>query len=281
MRQLTGWHYLAIATIPLGIFLSLRFGLPGLALFTAINLLLCSYCPDTLLFQKRPDSVHRLSRKQFYTGELTINAVVVLSLLIIPVISIAIVWIYSPLDIAKFVLQWPSFEVVNDNVKLTLSSLADSSIQDSDLRHGTQKNIEEMQKYYTKSSLYAIVYRLTIYLFLPIMIAVSTFDRTRAARSGHEFSNSQKISMFERLIGVGIVLGLFLLVDYSCSTPYFWLFNSKASILNVILPFSLGFSFLALLIALDGLFAKPQTFRTEHATDYELYLERRKKRDFQ
>jgi len=58
MRHLTAWHYLVMVTIPLGMFLSLRFGLLGLVLFTAINLLTCYYCPDRILFGKEIPKRH-------------------------------------------------------------------------------------------------------------------------------------------------------------------------------------------------------------------------------
>lgn len=274
MKQLTSWHYLALLSLPLGIYLSLQFGLLGLALFTVINLTLCHFCPDSFLFQKRPDAVHRFSKKQFYSGRdsgLFFSSLMIL----VPVVATIIVWVFSPQELSKTMLNWSDLGVVNDYLKMTLFYIVEPSAVAPHLTEQMLADLESMIRYHLRLSLYAAVCRLLLYIALPIAIVFSTFDRTRAARSSHAFGVPKKPSQLERLAIITVCLSLFFWLDFRCSTPYAVANQSRGTTLLAIMPTLQTSAFWFALLFLGQLFSRPQSCQYEHATDHELYLERR------
>lgn len=275
MRQLTSWHYLALLSLPLGIYLGLQFGLLGLALFTVMNLTLCHFCPDSFLFQKRPDAVHRFSKKQFYSGRnsgLVFSSLALLS----PLVAMLIVWVFPLRDIAGFILSWADYGIINENMETTAAYISDASLVTENVSASTLERLEYMNKRFPGAAIYTVLSLIIIQLCAPIVITTTTFDRIRAARSGHTFRASRKIPVLKYLLFSLIFLALSAWTFYLCSAPYTIFRNSRGIMALIVAPTMVSFTLWGALLILDNFISRPQSCQYEHATDHELYLERRR-----
>ena len=290
MRTLGAWHYLAICSIPLGIFLSLRFGLYGLISFAILNLVICHFCPDSYLFQKPPDSVNRLSGKQFYKGDAGAFQLLFSIVIFVPIITAFIVIAFSPKEVANFILKMAWLDVVNDNVIIATSYMVDSSSFPKDSDAQLLKALEIMQKDYPRLSLGIIIYRLLAYCFLPVLIAISTFERTRSARSSHNTRKAKPVNFAAHFLFPAIAIVIFLNANYWCSAAY-----ELVSFVNYIIEFPSGYCyFVAYIIILpatlfsimlcakllvgigDHVISRPQSYFVKHPSAHELYLQSKK-----
>ena len=104
MRELSAWHYLVILTVPCGIFVSLRFGVLGLSIFTLINLAISYFIPDGILNERHSGSVQQEISHPLENPNKTQEATFGLALGL-PIISLILVWVFSPEVIAAFLLK--------------------------------------------------------------------------------------------------------------------------------------------------------------------------------
>ena len=120
MRNLSNWHYLAILTVPFGIILGFQFGIMGLLAFSILNLFICHKCPDSFLFQKAPDSLNRLSGKQFYKAERTyIN--LQSTILLLSLLFGVLVWTQPSEKLARLIIKLSPLASLNNNIEIALN----------------------------------------------------------------------------------------------------------------------------------------------------------------
>ncbi|MDB2438572.1 hypothetical protein N9W89_07625 [Hellea sp.] len=273
MKRISKWHYLVIATMPLGVFLGLTYGPIGLIVVLAMNVFICHLCPDTLLFLKAPDSVNRLSGRQFYKASITVESVFGLTFFIFPIILGITVWIFQPSQIANLILKLSWADVFNDSVRLTVAYIADPAVLPIGVDEQMSNSLAKMKSFHPQFSLYMIIFKLAAYIYLPILTAWSTFDRTRAARAGYEFRVSKKssrLNAFPFAVGALVFLVAF---NYYASLPSLYIENWHPRMLMEIASLFVGLSWLLVLGFFDQLIARRRTFSTQHPSAYEKYLE--------
>ena len=282
MKKLTSWHYVTILSIPLGIFLSLLYGGYGLLIYSIFNLIICHYCPDIILFQKAPDGVSQFSGKQYYKGGDSFAQLLLTTFVIIPVITVILILVFSPKEIADFIVGLSWLNVVNDDVVRAATYISEGPAAVPNITVQTLNELEVMKKDYPRRSLGFITCRIIAYCFLPILIAISTFDRTRATRSTFEFRNAKHVSMLKNILGTILVIIIFMGANYFHSAVYktAYIYSRSFPINDVIgflpVPFLLIISWMILLAVGDALISRPQSYFVKHASAYELYLQSKK-----
>ncbi len=267
MKRISIWYYLVTTTILLGVFLSLVFGPAGLIAVLAINLYVCHLSPDSFLFLKAPDSVDRHSGKQFYKASRTVGYVMGLTFFIFPITLAIIVLALQPPQTANFILMSSWTGTLNDGVRLTLGYIADPTSLPIDADEKTSQTFANMRAIHTKSYLYIIAFKQAAYIFIPIITALSTFDRTRAARSGYEFRVSRNKSSLSVLpISIG-ALAYLAALNYYASMSFIdsesfhsfrggmHRFMGTVAISSVV-----GLCWLFILEFFDTLISRPRTF---------------------
>jgi len=282
MKQLTSWHYLAILSAPFGILLSLLYASYGLLIFTLFNLVICYYCPDSFLFKKSPDGISQFSGKQFYKGGKSSSQLYLSTFLVIPLTTTILILAFSPKEIANFILGLSWLGVVNEDVVKAASYIIEGPVAVPNVDVQTLKELGVMRQDYPKRSLAIIVYRLIAYCFLPILITLSTFDRTREARSTFNFRNEKPASLSKRILGIGIALVILIGANYLCSAAYktaYLTSNSALYYVDVAIlvpPVFIIISWMFVLGVADQFISRPQTYFVKHPSAYELYLESKK-----
>jgi len=268
-------------TVPFGIGLSLLFGVIGLVIFSALNLLICYYCPDTYLFQKAPSTVLRISKKQIYKLSDMFLVVLGVGIFLVPLISIGLIWVFTIQGISAFVLEWGRLEIINEHVKLTATYMIDGSLFDKNIDDDTIRKLEIMRQERSWFATYTMISRIMAYILLPIYIVITTFERTRAARSSYQFAQSRQQHILKRLFTFMVIATLFALLDYYYSAPY--RMTNLGRLEDVGLDFKIPFLglyaavipifWLLLISMIDQLIARPRTDNIKHPSTYELYLQ--------
>ena len=286
MKQLTSWHYLAILSVPTGIYLSLVYGSYGLLVFSIFNLVICYSCPDTFLFKKAPDGVSQFSGKQFYKGGKSFSQLYVSTFLVIPLTTTILILAFSTKEIANFILGLSRLDVVNEDVVKAATYIIEGPVAVPNIDVQTLKELEVMRQDYPKRSLAIIVYRLISYCFLPVLIAFSTFDRTREARSTFNFRNEKPASRSKRILGIGIAFIILIGSNYLCSAAYKTAYLTSNSVLFyddfaiLVPPVFIILSWMILLGVGDRLISRPQSYFATHPSTYELYVQSKKRHNF-
>jgi len=234
-----------VCTIPLGIWLSVQFGMVGLAAHSILCLIIGYNCPDTVLFQKPPDDVNRHTGKQYYKG--------------------------VSKDFVVFISRFSRTEIVNDNMLMTTNYLAFGSADGFEISDKTYEKLDNMRKYFPRFCLYAVVSRLIIYIWLPILIAISVFDHSRISRNDYDFRRFRQkpaVSHLKQLAGISIVFPFIYWLDYVCASPFILADLKRGQFGLIIGPSALVMLWMGLLLAASQIISKPQTWSMEHPWDH-------------
>jgi len=128
MRHLSKWHYIVIMTVPFGVFLSMQFSLIGLIVFSGLNLAICFRCRDAILLEKTPVLTNQRLGISLKEPPNKFSLITVWALFVLPLlISLGFVWAYSAEQIAGFILRWKWLGIVNQNVHMVTTYMADTS----------------------------------------------------------------------------------------------------------------------------------------------------------
>ena len=279
MRNLSNWHYLAILTVPFGIILGFQFGIMGLLAFSILNLFICHKCPDSFLFQKAPDSLNRLSGKQFYKAERT-YIYLQSTILLLSLLFGVLVWTQPSEKLARLIIKLSPLASLNNNIEIALNYFVAPSSLSTNHPNDIQQGLDFMRQSNPRLAIYAIIFHLAAYFYLPIMIAFSTFDRTRAARASFQYRQTHNskhpnrwmifVFIFSLLIGAYILTSKpFIHPDYFINA---WV-KSLHAILILMSPWVMAFGWMVFLTEADGFISRPHTFFTKHPSAYDLYLE--------
>jgi len=278
MRELSAWHYLVIMTVPFGIFLSLRFGILGLSVFSLFNLAICYFCPDDVLQRNNTISANHkkphLLENPYKTQEATYGLT-----LILPIISLILVWIFSPEAIATFVLQYNWVDIVNDNIQMRAKLIVDPQGMDLNAGNHTLQRLDRMQDFPPRLLMYEILNRIMIFFFLPLLIALSTFERTqdKRIRALYEPTHPQGlllINPFRAAIGFFLLFigfNYFLGISVEVVADYQSRLNHNYWDIHVFLFLVLGP--LVMLICWMGLFIFPDSLLAIIRTSQRRYLQ--------
>lgn len=268
MKQSYKWHYLVIMTVPLGVFLSMRFGFLGLVLFSILNLAICFRCLDTNLPEKKWPRDYQLKGKKLNTPSSTNAQVVAWALLISPIVlSIGFTWFFPPQEIARFILEWDWLGVINQNNKIAAAYMVDTSVIDLNISDSNLRGLEEMRGRYPRVSMFAIISRIMVYLFLPIFIALTTFSRAQELRAkpiSTQSGHNELFKAFKNFEIGGLAMLLFIIFSYLCSAPYFMLdLNSfYIPLTHIIMPFLLPVIWVLGLSKFDNIIVRLHTYFT-------------------
>lgn len=268
MKYLSLWHYLVMMTVPFGIFLSLRFGLLGLIVFSVINLVICYFCPDNILPRPPPDKAGEALRTPSVQAEGTLVATYLLALIILPLISTVVVWTYSPQDVAAFILDWAWLGIINENVQMTTAYMVDATVIDANISDHALLNLKRMREVLPRLSMYVITYGIMVYFFLPALIALTTFDRTqdKRRRAIYEVTHPEGLRLLKLLRASILCFILFVGVGYVCTTPVAMLFevsyqlsSADRAIGLIIITMTMPFCWMVVLLFADSFLAIVRT----------------------
>ena len=260
-----------VCTIPLGIWLSVQFGMVGLAAHSILCLIIGYNCPDTVLFQKPPDDVNRHTGKQYYKGVSSGVLISFIALIGMPITVGIIIWTVSLQDFVVFISRFSRTEIVNDNMLMTTNYLAFGSADGFEISDKTYEKLDNMRKYFPRFCLYAVVSRLIIYIWLPILIAISVFDHSRISRNDYDFRRFRQkpaVSHLKQLAGISIVFPFIYWLDYVCASPFILADLKRGQFGLIIGPSALVMLWMGLLLAASQIISKPQTWSMEHPWDH-------------
>ena len=136
----------------------------------------------------------------------------------------------------------------------------DAQLGDKDLR-----KLETMKANYPRISMFAVLSRLLVYFSLPMLIAISTFDRARdilAKPNIAQSANDIFSKIFERIVMFSF---LFCLSNYLCCAPYllwFYSANGYEVVLLIILAICLPILWIMILTQCDYTISKLKTYST-------------------
>jgi len=241
MRHLSKWHYIVIMTVPFGVFLSMQFSLIGLIVFSGLNLAICFRCRDAILLEKTPVLTNQRLGISLKEPPNKFSLITVWALFVLPLlISLGFVWAYSAEQIAEFILRWKWLGIVNQNVHMVTTYMADTSSFNVNLGDGDLRKLDRMKDYYPRLSMFIVLSRLMVYFFLPVLIVITTFDRARDIKATS-------------------------LGNYLCSAPYILLFdhaNGYEVVFLIIMVIGLSVSWITMLTQCDHIIAKLQFYAT-------------------
>lgn len=255
------WYFIATFVAVFSVMLSLRFEIIGLILASIMTLLMCYFCPDSFLFRKAPDRVSSTSGKAFYTTAFTLNVLILLAFVILPLTSVMA--LQSKQNIANFISNWESLDIINQNVKLSTAHITGNTEILKSAKASTLSKLNIMQDFRPNISLYLIMNRIGLFVFLPLFITMTAFDRTRSARNGYEFRQKFKLPISKFILTVTVLFIIFIVLNYVCSAPYVLIGSSdrdnfKTLLAYPILPFFMPLIWFFLLSLLDEAISRPR-----------------------
>jgi len=266
MRHLSKWHYIVIMTVPFGVFLSMQFSLIGLIVFSGLNLAICFRCRDAILLEKTPVLTNQRLGISLKEPPNKFSLITVWALFVLPLlISLGFVWAYSAEQIAGFILRWKWLGIVNQNVHMVTTYMADTSSFNVNLGDGDLRKLDRMKDYYPRLSMFVVLSRLMVYFFLPVLIVITTFDRARDIKATNMIVKSVNDTIFKRIEFAVLLFLLFCLGNYLCSAPYILLFdhaNGYEVVFLIIMVIGLSVSWITMLTQCDHIIAKLQFYAT-------------------